>query len=80
VKGVKDSASRVYVERAYNVALTFPQLFSSDDPADVFAITDDFMSAGRISGAKRSPLPKLRVGEFTRIDGKRIQVNESQGA
>jgi chromosome partitioning protein len=77
-KGVKDLASRMYVERAYNVATKYLDLFDCDDPADVFAITDDFMSAGRISGAKRIPLPKLKVGEFTRIDGKRIQVNESQ--
>jgi len=78
VKGVKDLASRMYVERAYNVATKYPHLFDCDDPADVFAITDDFMSAGRVSGAKRIPLPKLRVGEFTRVEGKRIQVNQSQ--
>jgi chromosome partitioning protein len=77
-KGVKDLASQMYVERAYNVALRYPQLFDHDDPADAFAITDDFMSAGRISGAKRIPIPKLRVGEFTTVEGKRLQVNESQ--
>ncbi len=77
-KGVKDLASQMYVERAYNVAIKYRSLFDHDDPADAFAITDDFMSAGRISGAKRIPIPKLRVGEFTTVEGKRLQVNESQ--
>ncbi|MGO8737737.1 ParA family protein [Rhodoblastus sp.] len=77
-KGVKDLASQMYVERAYRVALKYAHLFDHDDPADAFAITDDFMSAGRISGAKRIPIPNLRVGEFTTVEGKRLQVNESQ--
>lgn len=77
-KGVKDLASRVYVERAYKVASQFPQLFDHNDPADAFAITDDFMSAGRISGAECIPIPLLQVGSFKTIDGKRLQVNKSQ--
>jgi hypothetical protein len=77
-KGVKDLASQMYVERAYNVAQKYASLFDHADPADAFAITDDFMSAGRISGAKRIPIPKLKVGEFTTVEGKRLQVNESQ--
>jgi chromosome partitioning protein len=76
-KGVKDLASQMYVERAYKEAIQYPQLFS-DDPANYFAITDDFMSAGRISGAKSIPLPNLKVGDFHTIDGKRLQVNKSQ--
>lgn len=77
-KGVKDLASRMYVERAYKVAAEFPQLFDFEDPADAFAVTDDFMSAGRISGAECIPLPQLQVGQFKTIDGKRLQVNKSQ--
>lgn len=77
-KGVKDSASRMYVERAYKVAAKYPQLFDHKDPADAFAITDDFMSAGRISGAQSIPIPQLQVGTFKTIDGKRLQVNKSQ--
>jgi hypothetical protein len=77
-KGVKDLASRMYVERAYKVAAQYPQLFDYLDPADAFAVTDDFMSAGRISGAECIPIPKLQVGKFHTIDGKRLQVNKSQ--
>jgi chromosome partitioning protein len=77
-KGVKDLASRVYVERAYKIASAYPQLFDHQDPADAFSITDDFMSAGRISGAKSIPIPMLQVGSFHNIDGKRLQVNKSQ--
>jgi len=77
-KGVKDLASRMYVERAYKIAAKYPQLFDFDDPADAFAITDDFMSAGRISGAQSIPIPMLQVGSFTTVDGKRLQVNKSQ--
>ena len=77
-KGVKDLASRMYVERAFKVAAQYPQLFDYPDPADAFAITDDFMSAGRISGAECIPIPMLQVGSFKTIDGKRLQVNKSQ--
>lgn len=77
-KGVKDSASQMYVERAFEVAAKYKTLFDFDDPADAFAITDDFMSAGRISGAEGIPLPKLRVGQFHTVGGKRLQVNQSQ--
>lgn len=77
-KGVKDLASRMYVERAYKIASQYPKLFDHNDPADAFAITDDFMSAGRISGAQSIPIPMLQVGSFKTIDGKRLQVNKSQ--
>ncbi len=77
-KGVKDLASQMYVEKAYSVAAKYPNLFHFDDPADAFAITDDFMSAGRISGAESIPIPQLRVGQFHTVNGKRLQVNQSQ--
>jgi chromosome partitioning protein len=77
-KGVKDLASQMYVERAYQVAAKYPGLFDVEDPADAFAITDDFMSAGRISGAEGIPIPQLKVGQFHRVNGKRLQVNQSQ--
>ncbi len=77
--GVKDMASQMYIERAYQVAAKFPNLFDCDDPADAFAITDDFMSAGRISGALSIPIPQLKVGAFHPVDnGKRLQVNQSK--
>jgi len=77
-KGVKDRASQMYVERAYEVAAQHPNLFDVDDPADAFAITDDFMSAGRISGAEGIPIPMLKVGKFHTVNGSRLQVNQSQ--
>jgi hypothetical protein len=45
-KGLKDLASQMYVEKAYGIAAKHPGLFDYDDPADPFAINDDFMSAG----------------------------------
>lgn len=77
-KGVKDIASQMYVEKAYKVAAKYPELFDFEDPADAFAITDDFMSAGRISGSESIPIPQLRVGQFHTVNGKRLQVNQSQ--
>jgi hypothetical protein len=47
-------------------------------PADAFVITDDFMSAGRISGALSIPIPQLKVGQFHTVSGSRLQVNQSQ--
>jgi len=77
-KGVKDLASQMYVERAYQVAAKHAALFDEPEPADAFVITDDFMSAGRISGALSIPIPQLKVGQFHRVSGNRLQVNESQ--
>jgi chromosome partitioning protein len=76
-KGVKDRASQMYIERAYEIANRYAHLFDSD-PADRFVITDDFMSAGRISGSEGIPIPSLKVGKFHTISGKRLQVNQSQ--
>jgi len=39
------------------------------------ACTDDFVSAGRISGAKSIPI--LKIGSFHMVEGKRLQVNSS---
>ncbi len=77
-KGVKDLASQMYVEKAYKVASKFNHLFDYEDPADAFAITDDFMSAGRISGALSIPIPQLKVNQFHTVNGNRLQVNQSQ--
>lgn len=77
-KGVKDRASQMYIEQAYKIAEEYSYLFDFDDPADAFVITDDFMSAGRISGALGIPIPCLKVGKFYSIAGKRLQVNKSQ--
>ncbi len=72
-----DAASRMYIERALRIAKQHKSLFDCDDPSDVFVITDDFMSSGRISGAERTPISQLKVGKFHTVDGRRLQVNQS---
>jgi hypothetical protein len=72
-----DAASRMYIERAIRIAQRHPALFDMDDPTDAFVITDDFMSSGRISGAKSTPISELRVGSFHTVQGRRLQVNRS---
>jgi chromosome partitioning protein len=77
LRATPDRASRMYVERALSIAEDFHELFDCDDPADAFVITDDFVSAGRISGAKSVPISRLRIGSFHMVEGKRLQVNAS---
>ncbi|MDR1854320.1 MAG: ParA family protein [Azoarcus sp.] len=73
-----DNASRMYIERALDLAERYADLFSHKDPSDAFVITDDFHSAGRISGAKRIPITELQVGKFHTVEeGRRLQVNSS---
>lgn len=71
-----DAASRMFIERALRIAQKHPHLFYSD-PTDAFVITDDFMSAGRISGAKSIPISELKVGGFHTVSERRLQVNQS---
>jgi chromosome partitioning protein len=77
-KGCEGFSFAKYVERAYQVAAKHADLFDEPEPADAFVITDDFMSAGRISGALSIPIPQSKVGQFHRVSGNRLQVNESQ--
>jgi chromosome partitioning protein len=72
-----DAASRMFIERALKTARQHPELFDVEDPADTFVITDDFVSAGRISGAESVPIAQLKVGKFHTVAGRRLQVNES---
>lgn len=71
-----DAASRMFIERALRTSRKHPDLFDGD-PADAFVITDDFMSAGRISGAESVPISELKVGRFHTVSGRRLQVNQS---
>ncbi|MFZ0829259.1 MAG: ParA family protein [Verrucomicrobiia bacterium] len=77
IRSTPDSASRMYIERALTIAESHKNLFDYEDPADAFVITDDFVSTGRISGAKSIPISKLQVGSFHNVEGKRLQVNAS---
>ncbi|WP_080419429.1 ParA family protein [Burkholderia ubonensis] len=76
-KFTPDSASRMYIERALSIAEDHADLFDYTDPSDAFVITDDFMSTGRISGAKSIPIARLKIGSFHNVEGKRLQVNSS---
>lgn len=77
LRATPDRASRMYIERALSIAEKYHDLFDFDDPSDAFVITDDFVSSGRISGAKSIPISELRVGSFHSVEGKRLQVNTS---
>lgn len=73
-----DSASRMYIERALSIAEQHSSLFRhADDPSKAFVLTDDFHSAGRLSGAKRVPIAELKVRSFHTVENRRLQVNSS---
>ena len=67
----------MYIERAIGIAEKHAELFDYPEPADAFVITDDFVSSGRISGAKSIPISQLKIGNFHTVEGKRLQVNRS---
>jgi cellulose biosynthesis protein BcsQ len=77
MRATPDRASSMYIERAIAIAQKYAALFDHPDPADAFVVTDDFVSSGRISGAKSIPISKLKVGNFHTVEGKRLQVNSS---
>lgn len=77
MEATPDSASRMYIERAIGIAERYASLFAHNDPSDAFVITDDFHSAGRISGAERIPITELVVKRFHTVEGRRLQVNQS---
>lgn len=77
VEATPDSASRMYIERALRLAEDYRSLFAHEDPSKAFVLTDDFHSAGRISGAKRIPISELKVRSFHTVENKRLQVNAS---
>ncbi len=76
-KSTPDQASQMFIERALGIASEYAELFACEDPSDAFVLTDDFHSAGRISGAKRMPISELGVRSFHTVDGRRLQVNAS---
>lgn len=77
IRATPDRASKMYVERALAIAEKYNHAFSVDDPSDAFVLTDDFVSSGRISGAKSIPISRLQIGGFHTVEGKRLQVNSS---
>lgn len=77
IRATPDRASRMYVEKALAIAEKYADAFDVSDPADAFVLTDDFVSSGRISGAKSIPISRLQIGGFHTVEGKRLQVNAS---
>ncbi len=76
LRSTPDRASRMYIERAIEIAVQYPALFDTD-PVDAIVVTDDFMSSGRIGGAQSIPVARLKVGQLHTVQGKRLQVNRS---
>lgn len=76
LRATPDRASTMYIERAIEIALRYPQLFDTA-PVEAIVVTDDFVSSGRISGAKSIPISQLNIGQFHSVEGKRLQVNSS---
>lgn len=77
IRSTPDRASRMYIERALSIAEKHAHLFDHANPADCFVLTDDFVSAGRISGAKSIPISRLKIISFHMVEGKRLEVNRS---
>lgn len=77
IRATPDQASLSFIERALDIAENHCDLFGVVDPSDALVLTDDFHSAGRISGAKRIPITELKVRSFHTVEGKRLQVNTS---
>jgi hypothetical protein len=67
----------MFIERAIDLAEKNAHLFGVSEPSDAFVLTDDFHSAGRISGAKRIPISELQDGTFHTVENRRLQVNRS---
>jgi cellulose biosynthesis protein BcsQ len=72
-----DRASLMYIERAIDIVEKYPKLFDVENPVEALVVTDDFVSSGRISGAKSIPIARLVVGKFHTVEKRRIQVNSS---
>lgn len=72
-----DRASRMYIERAIDIAQKYSSVFSTDNIINHFALLSDFHSAGRISGSKAIPIDKLVENRQHRIEGRKLEVNKS---
>ncbi|MBC1490991.1 ParA family protein [Listeria booriae] len=71
-----DSTSKVFIEKALEIAEKYKSVFSTDEPIDHFAVLSDFQGSGKISGKFGIPMEKLEKKSYT-IDGKRLKVNNS---
>lgn len=74
-----DNSTQTFVSKVIDLVVKRRSIFSMDDPTDCIFLMDDFHSSGRISGALRMPLSKLKNGQFVTIDRRRLQVNDALG-
>ena len=72
-----DSTSKMYIERAIDISNKYAECFSTEVPAEHFALLSDFHSTGKISGSLAIPITKLVPGSFHTVERKRLQVNDS---
>lgn len=72
-----DRSTQAYVQHVIDIVNDHADLFTSDSPVECIHLLDDFHSAGRISGSRRTPLAKLQVGQQFTIEGHRLEVNPS---
>lgn len=72
-----DSASRMYIERAVDIAEKYQEVFTTPNVVNHFALLSDFHSSGRISGSKAIPIENLVEGRQHRIEGRKVEVNRS---
>lgn len=72
-----DRSTQAFLQSVLEVMDDHKDAFSSDNPIECMHLLDDFHSAGRISGQRRIPLAKLRVGEQFTVEGQRLEVNQS---
>ena len=55
MRATPDRASRMYIERAIDIAQKHSGLFDFDDPAEAFVVAEDFVSSGLFRGARLDP-------------------------
>ncbi|MEM8963198.1 MAG: ParA family protein [Acidobacteriota bacterium] len=72
-----DDRTKRFLESVLKVIEPFAAHFVHEDLSDAIVLIEDFLSAGRISAARATPIAKLKVGSFHTVAGKRLQVNSS---
>lgn len=70
-----DSSTKFFVEAALQIAESYKEVFSEEQPERCFYLLDDFHSSGRISGQQRIPLAELKAGRKFMVEGQRLEVN-----
>jgi hypothetical protein len=72
-----DSSTKLFVEKAVEIAQEYAAYFSDPDVEYAFYLLDDFHSCGRISRNQRIPISNLISGQKYPVDSQRLEVNPS---